>query len=205
MSKRTLPVLWALLVSLAGGCGTDSDDVLTPAASGPAESPEQKESGSPPPAVELAVASWDEVQAMIAEHKGKVVVVDLWSTSCIPCLRELPNLADLQQRYPHKIVCMSVNIDYTGASGESPEALHDKVLAMLTRRGVLNCRNVICSTPDGDLYDRIDLGSIPAVYLYDQRGSLAKRFDNDYEEYGDEGFTYRNDIIPLVERTLGSG
>jgi hypothetical protein len=28
----------------------------------------------------LTIASWEETQNMIAEHRGKVVVVDLWTT-----------------------------------------------------------------------------------------------------------------------------
>ncbi len=32
---------------------------------------------------------------------------------------------------------------------------------------------------------------------------MVKRFDNDSGEYGDEGFTYKDHIVPLVEKLIG--
>jgi thiol-disulfide isomerase/thioredoxin len=154
------------------------------------------------PEIQLEVASWDDVQTMVGKHAGKVVVVDLWSTSCIPCVREFPQLVELHKAHADNVACISVSVDYTGAEEETPESLREKIAAFLDKRNA-TFQNVICSDPDLELYDRIDLGAVPAVYVFDREGELKKRFDNDHQEYGDEGFTYAQHIVPLVEQLVG--
>ena len=70
-----------ILAAMFGGCNDasppdrvldkDSPDV------GVSSSPDAAASGGEVP---LMVASWDDTQAMIAQQRGKVVVVDLWTT-----------------------------------------------------------------------------------------------------------------------------
>src|SRR5690349_12369082 len=48
-------------------------------------------------AVTLAVVKYDQLTAAIKEQRGKIVVVDIWSTSCRPCIAEFPNLVKLHQ------------------------------------------------------------------------------------------------------------
>ena len=54
---------------------------------------------STPEEINLEVASWKSLQKRIADHKGKVVVLDVWSTACAPCIKELPGLSKLQQKH----------------------------------------------------------------------------------------------------------
>src|SRR2546426_580352 len=42
------------------------------------------------PDVTLKAVKLDELGGLIASHKGKVVVVDLWASSCPPCLKDFP-------------------------------------------------------------------------------------------------------------------
>jgi thiol-disulfide isomerase/thioredoxin len=35
----------------------------------------------------------------LAEFKGRIVYIDFWGIWCYPCLREIPNLVDLQKKY----------------------------------------------------------------------------------------------------------
>lgn len=151
--------------------------------------------------VTVTVASWEEVQQMVAGHAGKVVVIDLWSTWCVPCMREFPNLVKLQDKFPDEVACISVNLNYDGSADATPESHRDAVLKFLTKKGA-GFQNVICSDPDEKMYTQLDLGSIPAIYVYDAQGKVHKRFDNDSGEYGEEGFTYQDHVIPLVEELL---
>lgn len=150
--------------------------------------------------VSLQTKSWDELQAMIAAAKGKIVVVDLWSTSCPPCLKELPHLVALQKEHASQGVhCISVSCDYDGLD---PLATYEELVLEQLREIDATITNVMLNVPSDELYPKIDLASIPAVYIYGRDGSLLKRFDNDANEYGGEGFTYAEQIIPMVERLL---
>ena len=151
--------------------------------------------------VTVQIASWQDVEKMVADHQGKVVVVDLWSSWCVPCIREFPNLVKLHQSRPDSIACISVNLNYDGSADAPPESHREAVLEFLVDQNATFV-NVICSDADSDLYTQIDLASIPAIYVYDKAGKSRKRFDNDYSEYGDEGFTYHEHVIPLVEQLL---
>lgn len=149
--------------------------------------------------ISLTAATWPQVQAEVAKHNGKVVVVDLWSTWCLPCVRELPHLIQLQKDYPDKVVCISVNLNYDGR-GE-PAKQGPEVLEFLVSKDA-QLVNFLSVTPDMKIYETLDLASIPVAFVYDTSGSLAKRFDNEQNEYGDEGFTYEKQIRPLVEELV---
>ena len=47
--------------------------------------------------------------------RGKVVVLDFWETSCIPCVKAMPQLQQLQDQYGDKVVVIGVLLD-PGAS-----------------------------------------------------------------------------------------
>ena len=65
--------------------------------------------------VTLQIVDWNSIKAKIAAHKGKIVVLDAWSTSCPPCMKEFPNLVKMNARYGGKqVVCMSLSCDYAG-------------------------------------------------------------------------------------------
>ena len=53
--------------------------------------------------VTLDIKSWDETLELVAQHKGKVVVLDVWSTSCEPCMAEFPHLVELHKQHGEKL------------------------------------------------------------------------------------------------------
>lgn len=140
---------------------------------------------------------------MVSSQAGKVVVVDLWSTWCVPCMREFPNLVKLQHQFPDKVACISVNLNYDGSADAPPESHRVEVLRFLTKQRA-GFQNVICSDPDEKMYTQLNLGAVPAIYVYDKQGKVHTRFDNDTGEYGAEGFTYKKHVIPLVEKIIAS-
>ena len=44
--------------------------------------------------VSVAVVDHSEIVKRIELHRGQVVVLDCWSTSCPPCIKEFPGLVD---------------------------------------------------------------------------------------------------------------
>jgi thiol-disulfide isomerase/thioredoxin len=133
----------------------------------------------------------------LGQFRGKVVVLDVWSTYCDPCVREFPNLVALQKRLGQKVRCISFDTDYAGAAKEPAESFRKLVAGFLSKHDASGLFNVICSDPSEDFFNKIHLGGPPAVFVYDQRGKLVKRFDN--SQISTE-FTYQRDVVPLVEK-----
>ena len=152
------------------------------------------------PVVTLDVKNWDETLELVAQHKGKIVVLDLWSTSCDPCMVEFPHLVELHKRHGGKLVCLSASCDYAGIKSKPPESYRDHVLQFLTKQNA-TFQNVLLNVESDALFEKIELASIPAVYVFGTDGKIAKRFDNDNAKSGDD-FTYLKDVVPFVEKLL---
>src|SRR5581483_7896128 len=121
--------------------------------------------------------NWTETENLIRKQKGKVVVVDVWSTSCEPCLREFPHLIELQRQYPNKVVCIGLNCDYVGIKKKPPEYYREKVTGVLETMDA-KILNVLCTMPSDDLFAALKIDSIPAVFVYNQAGERVHTFDN---------------------------
>lgn len=58
------------------------------------------QSRSPAPALSLTTLQQQPIQ--LAQLKGQVVLVNFWATSCSTCMKEMPELVQLQQRWQGK-------------------------------------------------------------------------------------------------------
>ena len=69
------------------------------------------------------------VEQKLSAYRGKVVVLNFWATWCIPCRKEMPDLAAIQNEYA------ALGIQVVGASAD---ALSDrqKVVAFIKETGV---------------------------------------------------------------------
>ena len=154
---------------------------------------------TPAKPLELRDMNWEQVQAFVAEHKGKVVVVDVWSTSCEPCLQEFPHLVAMQQRHGDDVVCVSFDCDYIGAKNKPVDYYRERVVKALTEMKAETIINLMSIMAADELFQLMDLDSIPAVYVFDRAGRLSKRFDNRTPAGGGvEGISYETQIDPLV-------
>ncbi|MEQ9410191.1 MAG: TlpA disulfide reductase family protein [Fuerstiella sp.] len=185
---RRIQTLLAVMVLFAGAGDRLSADE-------PSEKPEVT--------VTLLDGTWADARRYIAEQKGKVVVVvDFWSTSCLPCMTEFPNLVKLKDKYGDKVVRVSFNLDYAGIKSKPPSYYRPRVEKFLTLRKA-DFRNYLCTVDALDFFDEMDLNSIPAVFVYGRDGSLAKRFDDSLLEPGEEeAFTYEADIFPFLDKLV---
>ncbi|MFM7074240.1 MAG: TlpA family protein disulfide reductase [Planctomycetota bacterium] len=145
----------------------------------------------------VRVATWKQAQELIASYRGRVVVVDFWSNYCPPCIAELPQLGRIQRELAKDVVCLSINCNFAGdgkPEDERPAAL--KVLKEIKAPFV----TLISADADIDLYGKLGIASIPVIQVYDRAGKLSKQFDNEKNEYGKDGFTYAQHIIPYVRQ-----
>ncbi len=150
------------------------------------------------PDADAEILSWKEIEQRLASHADKIVVADVWSTSCIPCMRELPHLFALQRKYPDQIVAVTINIDYSGTPDDPPKACKEQALDFLRKRDSVGV-HFVSSTEDEKVYEALDAGSIPVVLVYGRDGKLARKFGGTGE------LSYEKDVIPFVESLLQAG
>ena len=70
-----------------------------------------------PRKLDIQFTAADGTQHPLSEYAGKAVVLNLWATWCVPCVREMPALDDLAQAVAaNGIVVLPVSSDRGGAA-----------------------------------------------------------------------------------------
>lgn len=147
-------------------------------------------SGKPAPKIALSETNWAGVQKLVAKHKGRVVVLDIWTTTCPGCLEKFPDFVALQKTFGRDVVLISVNCDYDGIEGKPPSYYRKNVLKFL-RKQKAAFDNVMLNVSLLSFLEAEKLNSTPAMYVYDRSGKLVKRFDNDKATKEADEFTMK--------------
>lgn len=205
-----LSAILALVAALPGCSPTPSTSGVTPAGDYPENNsadsaPATGVSSSSPIAassedVQLVVADLGQLEQVIASHAGKVVVIDIWSTSCAPCMREFPHLVELSQTHPERMVCVSLNVDYIGLKSKPPEAYTAKVEQFLQKQQAMDVTNLLSASTDEAVLRHFKIGAIPAILIYSVDGELKYTLTD--SNTGEDGLTYEGDVLPKVRELL---
>jgi thiol-disulfide isomerase/thioredoxin len=192
-SRTRLARLPVLVLILAGLCGTaPGQEQREPAATAPA------------PALKLEVGGWDRVERFVAANKGRVVVVDVWTTTCPTCCERFPEVVALERRFgPERVAVASVACDYDGIK-DKPPAFYRPGVEKFLREHRATGWHLLLDVPFADFLEQRKLASTPAVYVFDPRGTLSKRFDNDEAATAADEFT-TNDVAQRIESLLADG
>lgn len=60
-------------------------------------------------------------QFSLSEHRGDVVLLNIWATWCAPCLEEIPDFVDLYEKYREQgLMVLGVSIDKRGEGAVRP-------------------------------------------------------------------------------------
>lgn len=100
----------------------------------------------------------------LAGLRGRVVLLNFWSTTCVHCLHELPNLERLNEDLRNRgltVVSVCFDEDDPGEVGK------------LARRYAHDLP--IYTNPDGKAAVRYDVQVMPCLYLIDAQGRLVGR------------------------------
>ena len=117
--------------------------------------------GTPFPAdVELYDLKGNRVN--FSKYRGKYVFVDLWASWCIPCIKEIPHLKQLEKDLQNKdVVFLSISTDTNVAAWKK------KVAALGLEGELLNNK-------DNKLCESLNVRGIPFFLIYDKEGKLYK-------------------------------
>jgi thiol-disulfide isomerase/thioredoxin len=145
-----------------------------------------------PASVDLKIVKYGQLVEAVRALRGKVVVVDVWATYCLPCKQEFPNLVRLYHDHAKDgLACLSVSVD--------EPARRDGALTFLRAKGAA-FSNFLLDETGATWQGRWGINSIPVVFVFDRDGKRAAKFHSDDP---DHSFTYA-DVRKLVERLLVS-
>ncbi len=123
---------------------------------------------------------------VLADFKGKVLVLDFYATWCAPCRDSVPHLVDMQRRYEKD------GLKVVGLNVGGPDDL-DKVSDFARELHI----QYTLALPDQALISLLlsDSSDIPQTFVFDRKGQLVKRF------IGYEAAT-GSEISQIVEKAL---
>ena len=154
-----------------------------------------------PSKVGLKTCGWPAIQKLVKQHKGQVVVLNVWTTTCGTCLEEFPKFVQMHKDFgADKLVCVSVNCDFDGIKDKPPAFYRADVMKVLLKHEA-KFPNVMLDVAFIEFLEQRKLSSTPAMYVYGRDGKLAKRFDNDDAEKAEDEFTI-GDVRKLIGRLL---
>lgn len=108
----------------------------------------------------------DNINQLISTRNGKVLLVNVWATWCIPCKEEIPDLNEVHQKY-------SAEVDVVGISIDFPEEMEKRILPFLDQN-IVEYKVVVSNfKKDNELIDLLNLkwgGALPASFIFDKTG-----------------------------------
>ena len=109
----------------------------------------------------------------LADLKGKVVLIDFWSTDCAPCLRELPNLKQLLAKY------QAQGLELIGITLDSDR---ETLQRCLVREQVDWPQYFDPAGRTNRLAEEFGIVSLPVVWLVDRHGLVRDLGGRDNQE-----------------------
>lgn len=105
----------------------------------------------------------NELDALLAKHKGKVIYIDFWASWCGPCRKSFPWMNKVQSSYnSDQFTVISINLD------------NEKTLAETFLQSTPANFPVIYD-PKGTLAKKFKVKGMPSSYLINQDGKVIKR------------------------------
>lgn len=131
-----------------------------------ASSGSQTPGGTPSNAYDFSLQSTDGRTVHLSDYLGKnVVLLDFWSTTCNPCLAEMPHLVDLYKANKDKgLVVLAISRDGPESLGDVNRVVHDNDMSFPV---LLDQETTVLAhyNPKGDM---------PFAVLIDKNGTVLE-------------------------------
>lgn len=161
-------------------------------------SEDQSSSSSSSGPVKLQPMKWQQFKERLAANKDvRYTLVDVWATTCGPCKENFPHLVEMHHKYARKglaVISLSLDDPTDGKAVAAAEKFLQEKKATFT--------NVLLDEEYGAGFDRLDINTIPAVFLFAPDGKEVKRFTMDDPNHQ---FTYEQVEKEVMARLDGAG
>jgi thiol-disulfide isomerase/thioredoxin len=198
----------AIFLALFSGCSASTDST-TAETRLPSTQPKPAAVTSLPPAttesksasseksgnVAVQLVTPDEFKKIVADQKGKVVLVDFWATYCAPCRAKFPKTLELAKKLgPQGFSAISMSMD-------DPKE-QAKVLHFLQEQNaeIINLTNKLDDTEAAFGALDIDGGALPHYKIFDRKGNLRRKFGGDPDHPFDEKDIEKEVLAALKEK-----
>ena len=116
--------------------------------------------------------NYDGLCELITANKGKVVLLDFWSTTCSPCKKSFFHTVDMYKAYRDKgLVVISIST-FELSTGE-PDKVKASVLKYLQSQNATFI-NVILDEPNALVVDKLRMPQIPCIYVFNREGQWTQ-------------------------------
>lgn len=106
-------------------------------------------------------------EVLLADYKGSVMLVDFWATWCAPCIKGMPDMQKLHEKYAARgFSVVGVSIDEEGAK---------KVKPFLAKRKFTYPILLDTDTKNA-VWKAFGVHGIPVVFLIDKTGQIVQQW-----------------------------
>jgi thiol-disulfide isomerase/thioredoxin len=153
----------------------------------------------PVPASDFELRTLEGKRVRLSNFRGKLVLINFWTTWCTACVGEMPALVALQKKHGDKLVILGVSLDYVPDShghigghaaveeqnhSDGDHDDHEATAAALKRvrekvARTAKARNVnypVLLDEHNEVGGRYHGGELPTTVIVDARGNVRRRF-----------------------------
>jgi len=125
------------------------------------------------------------LEKIINGRNGKVLLLNIWATWCVPCREEFPDLVKIANKFGKD------KVDVIGISTDFPEDLKSKIIPFLKKQKANFTNYVSAFKNDEELINFINKdwnGALPATVIFDQAGKMNSFFEGkkSYADFADQ-------------------
>lgn len=107
---------------------------------------------------------------------GKITVVEFWATWCVPCIKAIPKITELANKYKKTVDFVGISVREAERE-EGTQSLKDRVRAFVKNQGAKMNYNVGMDSPDNTLFTKwlkaANRNTIPTTFVLDRDRKIA--------------------------------
>ena len=136
------------------------------------------------PAPDFTFSDLNGKRVSLSDHRGKVVLINIWATWCAPCREEMPSMEKLYNRFKGEdFEILAVSIDSTG----------QKAVAPFMQK--LNLTFPALLDPEAKIRGLYSVTGVPESFIVDKKGIVVKKVIGAVDWATPKVFSFFQDLI----------